>query len=261
MINFGLISTAEDNELSLVGGSKLPVQVRKWFDANQVLKSAVTKHADHDQHFWDIENYCLMYPDMKIVDVVPGTQHKFTVQKYKDEWTGKTIFKDRPVFMQSSQCWKNCTSENWFEGVINLNAIYDNTISTEKFFLTTLTNQDGKFELDSPTSYETCVRNELLENAKPAAVTSTDPIVSTKHMNSDEEPIASVFSTPKTSNAQCIYYPIFQPSIDTSPTFSPVNVGTNFFCPICNKIFCHGNRGTCWRMPYQKNPAKHNGYN
>ena len=140
---------------------------------------------------------------------------------------------------------KNCTSENWFEGVINPNAIYDNTISTEKFFLTTLTNQDGKFELDSPTSYETCVRNELLENAKPAAVTSTDPIVSTKHMNSDEEPIASVFSTPKTSNAQCIYYPIFQPSIDTSPTFSPVNVGTNFFCPICNKIFCHGNRGTC----------------
>ena len=56
-------------------------------------------------------------------------------------------------------------------------------------------------------------------------------------MNSDEEPIMSVFSTPKTSNAQSIYYPIFQPSIDTSPTFSPVNVGTKIFSPICNKIF------------------------
>ena len=29
MINVGLISAAEDNELSLVRGSKLPVQVRK----------------------------------------------------------------------------------------------------------------------------------------------------------------------------------------------------------------------------------------
>ena len=56
-------------------------------------------------------------------------------------------------------------------------------------------------------------------------------------MNSDEEPIASVFRTPKTSNAQSIYYPIFQPFIDTSPTFSPVNVGTKMSCPIRNKIF------------------------
>ena len=49
------------------------------------MKSAVKKHADHDQNFCDIENYCLMYPDMKIVDVVPGAQYKFTVQKCKDE--------------------------------------------------------------------------------------------------------------------------------------------------------------------------------
>ena len=132
---------------------------------------------------------------------------------------------------------KNCTSENWFEGVINPNAIYENAISTEKFFRTTLTNQDGKFELESPTNYETCVSSERLDNTKPAAVTSTVPIVSTKHMDSDEEPIASVFSTPKISNAQSIYYPIFQPSIDTSPTFSPVHVGTKVFCPICKKRF------------------------
>ena len=56
-------------------------------------------------------------------------------------------------------------------------------------------------------------------------------------MDSDEEPIASVFSTPKISNAQSIYYPIFQPSIDTSPTFSPAHVGTKVFCPICKKRF------------------------
>ena len=85
MINVGLIRAPEDNELSLVRGCKLPVQVKKGFDADHVLKSNVKKHADQDQYFRDIETYCLMYPDMKIVDVVPGTQHKFTVQKYKDE--------------------------------------------------------------------------------------------------------------------------------------------------------------------------------
>ena len=104
MINVGLISAAEDNELSLVRGSKLPVQVRKWFDADQVLKSAVKKHADHDQHFCDIENYCLMYPDMKIVDVVPGTQQIYCSKI--QGWTVKTILEDRPVFIQSSQGWK-----------------------------------------------------------------------------------------------------------------------------------------------------------
>ena len=56
-------------------------------------------------------------------------------------------------------------------------------------------------------------------------------------MDSDEEPIASVFSVPKISNAQSIYYPIFQPSIDTSLIFSPVNVSTKVFCPTCNKGF------------------------
>ena len=55
MINVGIIRAAEYNELSLVKGSKLPVLVRKGFDADQVLKSAVKKHADCDQHFSDIE--------------------------------------------------------------------------------------------------------------------------------------------------------------------------------------------------------------
>ena len=43
MINVGIIRTAEDNKLNLVKGSKLPVQVRKGFDANQVLKSVLKK--------------------------------------------------------------------------------------------------------------------------------------------------------------------------------------------------------------------------
>ena len=61
MINVDLIMAVKDSKLSLVRGSKLPAQVKKGFDADQVLKSAAKKHADHDQHFCDIENYCLMY--------------------------------------------------------------------------------------------------------------------------------------------------------------------------------------------------------
>ena len=56
------------------------MQVKKGFDADQILKSTVKKHADPDPHFRDIKNCCLMYPDIKIVDIEPGTQHKFTVQ-------------------------------------------------------------------------------------------------------------------------------------------------------------------------------------
>ena len=210
------------------------MQVKKRFHADQVLKWAIKKHANHNQNFCDIENYCLMYPDMKIVDNVPGTQRKFTVQKYKDE-LGRPYLKIDLYLCQAGNVEQNCTSENWFEGVINPNAIHD-TISTEKFFCTTLTNQDGNFELESPANYETCVSSERLGNSKAGPTTSTVPIVLTKHMDNNEEPIASVFSTSKVSNAQSIYCPISQPSIDTSPTFSPVNVGRKVFCPISNKI-------------------------
>ena len=101
MINVGLIRAADDNKLNLVRGSKLPVQVKKRFDAEQVLKSAVKKHADQDQNFCDIENYCLMYPDMKIVDVAPGAQHKFTVQKGKDEM-GRSYSKIDLIYAKQS---------------------------------------------------------------------------------------------------------------------------------------------------------------
>ena len=40
MINVGLMRAAEDNKLSLVRGSKPPVQVKKGFEVDQVFKSA-----------------------------------------------------------------------------------------------------------------------------------------------------------------------------------------------------------------------------
>ena len=47
MINTGLIRGSEDHELNH-RWNKLPVQVKKGFEADQILKSAVGKHADHD---------------------------------------------------------------------------------------------------------------------------------------------------------------------------------------------------------------------
>ena len=236
IINVGIIRAAEYNELSRVKGSTLPVQVRRGFDADQVLKSTVKKHADYEPHFCDIESCCLVYSNMSIVAVAPGRRHKFTVKTYKDE-LGRPYSKMDLHLCKVVNAEKNCASENWFDWVINPNAIYENKISTEKFFRITLTNQDGKLELDSPTNYETCIRSEILENTKPATVTLTDPIVSTKHMDSNEDPIASSFSTPKISKAQSIYYSTFQTSIDISPTFSPIYVGTKVFCPVCSKRF------------------------
>ena len=83
-----------------------------------------------------------MYPGMKIIDIAPGTQHKFTVQKYKDE-LGRPYSKIGLCLCKASHAEKkkDCSaSENWCEGVISPNAIHDNTTFTEKFFCTTLTN-------------------------------------------------------------------------------------------------------------------------
>ena len=115
---------------------------------------------------------------MKIVKIVPGTQNKFTVQKYKDElersYSKIDLYLCKGIHAEKK---KLCTSEYWFEGVISPNTIHDNTIFTDIFFHTTLTNQDGNFELEPPTNYETRIRSKKLENAKPAAISSTVPIV------------------------------------------------------------------------------------
>ena len=49
------------------------------------LNLAVEKHAAHDQYFCGLKDYFLLYPDQKIVDTVPGTIEKITVERYKQE--------------------------------------------------------------------------------------------------------------------------------------------------------------------------------
>ena len=107
--------------------------------------------------------------------IVLGTQSKFTARKYNDKLGRPYSKKDLYLCKPGKTEKKNCTSENWFEGVINPNAMHDSKIFTETFFYITLTNQDGNFELESSTNYEKCVSSERLENAKPAVITSTVP--------------------------------------------------------------------------------------
>ena len=102
-----------------------------------------------------------MYPGMKIIDIGPGTKHKFTVEKYKEElrrpYPEKDLYLSKAAHAEKK---KDCTFENWLEGVINPNAIHDNTVSTKEFFSTKLTNQDCNFELESPVTCETCISSE-----------------------------------------------------------------------------------------------------
>ena len=84
LINIGLIKDS-NGQLSIVRGSKLPIKVSKKMTAEKVCIEAVQKHAAHDQYFCGLEDYFLLYPDQKIVDTVPGTTEKFTVERYKQE--------------------------------------------------------------------------------------------------------------------------------------------------------------------------------
>ena len=53
-------------------------------DAETVKKLSVEKHANLKQYFCGLEDYVLLYPDTKIIDVLPGSTEKFTVEKYKN---------------------------------------------------------------------------------------------------------------------------------------------------------------------------------
>ena len=109
--------------------------------------STVKKHADPNPHFCDIENCCIMYPDIKIVDIEPETQHKFTVQNTRMNQENHT-HRQTCIYAKQAILKKNCTSKKWFERVIIPNGIHDNRISTEMFFFTTLANQSSNFELE-----------------------------------------------------------------------------------------------------------------
>ena len=94
LINVGLLESNEEGDIFPKRGSRIPVKVGKQYTADEVLKTALNKHADNDQFFCSLEDYVLCYPDQKLVDFVPGATESFTVEKYKEEFLSKPYSKD-----------------------------------------------------------------------------------------------------------------------------------------------------------------------
>ena len=66
-------------------GSKLPIHVPRQANADTVHKFAIEKHSHYDQFFCGLEDWTLLYPDQKKVDIIPGTKMHFNVERYKKE--------------------------------------------------------------------------------------------------------------------------------------------------------------------------------
>ena len=71
-----------------------------------------------------------MYPDMEIVDIVPGKQHKFIVQKYKDE-LGRPYSK-----IDLYLCKAGNVEENWTLEIVHLRTGLKGS-SIQMLFMTT----------------------------------------------------------------------------------------------------------------------------
>ena len=84
-INVGIVRDNEKGVLTRVRGSKLSITVDRDMSVDQILSIAKTKHSAHDQFFCGLEDYQVVYPDLKVVHFIPGTDKKFTVRGYKQE--------------------------------------------------------------------------------------------------------------------------------------------------------------------------------
>ena len=93
LINLGLFESNDAGDIFLKKGSRMPVKVGKQYTAEEVLKTALKKHADNNQFFWFLDDYILCYPDQKVVEFILGTTESFTVEKYKEEFLSKPYSK------------------------------------------------------------------------------------------------------------------------------------------------------------------------
>ena len=86
LINVGLFESNDEGDIFPKRDGRMPVKVGKQYNAEEVLKTALKKHSDNDQRFCSLDDYVLCYPDQKIVEFIPHTTERFTVEKYKEEF-------------------------------------------------------------------------------------------------------------------------------------------------------------------------------
>ena len=58
--------------------SRIPIKVGKQYTTEEVLKTALNKHAENDQFFCSLEDFVFFYPNQKVVEFIPGTIESFT---------------------------------------------------------------------------------------------------------------------------------------------------------------------------------------
>ena len=109
MINVGLFESNDEGDIFPKRGSRIPVKVGKQYTAEEVLKTALKKHSDNDQFFCSLDDYVLCYPDQKIVEFIPGTTERFTVEKYKEEFLSKPYSK-MDLFLCNISVYGNCSN-------------------------------------------------------------------------------------------------------------------------------------------------------
>ena len=109
MINVGLFESDDQGDIFPKRGSRISVKVGKQYTAEEVLETALKKHSDNDQFFCSLDDYVLCYPDQKIVEFIPGTTERFTVEKYKEEFLSKPYSK-MDLFLCNISVYGNCSN-------------------------------------------------------------------------------------------------------------------------------------------------------
>ena len=85
-IQVGLANRDAFGELSIIRGKKQSLKILDSCSAEDLKKEAIEKWANFDQTFCSMEEYKLLYPDMKEVHFIPGKEETlFQLRKYKEE--------------------------------------------------------------------------------------------------------------------------------------------------------------------------------
>ena len=82
-INVGIMTSDGRQSLKRVRGAWASIAIKPEADASRVLNNTIEKHAGMDQYFYEFEDYVLPYPDMKVCNLLPGSNESFAVEKYK----------------------------------------------------------------------------------------------------------------------------------------------------------------------------------
>ena len=94
----------------------LPVDVRKSDTSILVKNAGVNKQLADNQQLRNLEEkvWLLLYPDMDIVDKIPGSTEEFTVEKYKDElgrpYSRVNLYICNMLHFEGKDCYKSITS-------------------------------------------------------------------------------------------------------------------------------------------------------